>query len=227
MVSLWVMNPTKTDKRHFFILENSNDVETASRALVSLGLRMSNNDSSTYMNEAVQIRIQEAQDDSNESYIGGYIIPHGPMIKRITRSLFVMKTFGYLFYGGLGAYAIQWGLAFIFYFLGLFELIDILGYTFVFSFLVGMLGMFLIIPTGLYIDYISARFNATVVAELFPRLISSFNHFFPDITVQTITIKTGVNSRDIWKRLPSEFKEKINILDFGKINEFYWSEVAN
>lgn len=223
MVSLWIMNPTVTDRRHYFILEDTDDFDSVSRSLTSLGFRMSNNDSGTYSTDTLQIKIQEVPPGVNESYIGGCIYPQGRISQRIRNLLSLLKSCGRLFFGFIALYGLLWVLAFIVAITYSLEAVGIFGLPIGISILLGLVNACFTAILGILIDYYATRQNFKMISDLYPRFISSLEHFFPDILTHPITIQTSIGSRDIWKRLPGDFKKKIEVLRFGKVNEFFWT----
>jgi len=103
------------------------------------------------------------------------------------------------------------------------EAVGIFGLPIGISILLGLVNACFTAILGILIDYYATRQNFKMISDLYPRFISSLEHFFPDILTHPITIQTSIGSRDIWKRLPGDFKKKIEVLRFGKVNEFFWT----
>lgn len=216
------MNPTRTNRRHFFVLEGTNDIDTLSRTLISSGLRMSANDSLTYTNESVQLMAQVAPSESNTPYIGGCIFPRGGIIQRFDILATLTRGFGVLFLGFMVLYLIGWILAFILTLTSPYEPLMHIALTIGYSFLIAMICACFIVVTGFGGEYYATRYNLKTMEALISPLLLSFQHFYPTIMIHSITVRTSVGSCDILRHLPSDFVEQINKLDFGEINELFW-----
>ena len=225
MVSLRIMTPTRTIRKHLFVLDDTHDFDTASRVLVSLGFKMFNNSDIVYSKDDIQIQLKPSPNDSNEQYIGGCIYPLGGITKRIPDLISLMRAFGHLFIGLILLYAALWVVAFILALadyspevLGLF-----FGLPIGVSFLLGMACATITAVLGIGTEYNSTNYNRKMMETVYPLLISSFEHLYPDLVIHPISIRTRLGSSDVVRHLPEDFVSKLRALDLISVNEFFWS----
>jgi len=225
MASFWGMDATKTDRRHFFLIEKFNgDYNDISNALVSAGFQnqndLTNEEIFTY--GSGQVCFKRRIDNLDSEFFGGFIEPNEEMKQRALNYLKRFLVIGKLSFLLMIAYVLGWIIAFLAFFANSLWLFDILGFTIPFSFLFSIIAAALFVLVGLYFDTKSSLQNKDIVKHIIDPLISSLQSITNGLEIKKISIKTRINDRGVMKRLPSEFSEKIKALGIEQIDAFYW-----
>ena len=78
-----MMSPTRTDRRHFFLIENSNiGFDEISDALVSAGFRRDGQRMAVFSDQSVHVLLSKSTTWTEPPYFGGVIIPNDEMIRK-------------------------------------------------------------------------------------------------------------------------------------------------
>jgi hypothetical protein len=95
MGSLTIMAPTKTNRRHFFLLEGGSDIRNlVMGALTLIGFHMSSVDDDQLDNEDAQISRAESSQNQGRHFLGGAISPAARIIERHRRYVHIFRTIG-------------------------------------------------------------------------------------------------------------------------------------
>jgi hypothetical protein len=223
MVSFWGMDATKTDRRHFFLIEDfDRDNGEISKALISAGFQNDSQNEDFFTYESGQVRFIRLPDDEDAKYFGGVITPSEVLknkAKRYLKGLALTAKLSLLF---ILAYTLQWFIAFPVHFANLQWLMDILEYTIPFALLFSILTAALFVLLGLYFDTRSSLQNQGIMSNIIGPLINSFQSITHELEIKKISVKTKIIDRGVMKRLPIEFSGKIQTLGIEQIDSFYW-----
>lgn len=223
MASFRGMDTTKTDRRHFFLIENFNgDFSDISKALVSAGFQNELNNKEIFTYGSGQVCFKRRTDNLNAEFFGGFIEPNEEMKQRAMNFLSRYLLIGKLSFLLLIAYVLGWIIAFLAFIANLLWMFDILGFTIPFSLLFSIIAAILFILVGLYFDTKSTLQNQDIVKHIIDPLISSLQSITKGFEIELIFIKTKTIDRGIMKHLPKEFSEKLKALDIEQIDAFYW-----
>ncbi len=243
MVSLTIMTPTKTNRRHFFLLEDGTDLRgLITNTLTEIGFHVSPNDEDQYDNGSAQVSIAEPSQDKDQSdgeytqmsiaetsededrnFLGGTILPTSNMIEKYRGYLSLSNDFSKL--SRYSQYAFKAGLALI-------ALIFVAGQVSLFNSLilpvilviVGLLLFSTVTIIGsLYFDSASARVNYQVASQVYSKIIAKVSELDSTVTVHEINIRTSVWNRRIRDYLPRPFLDKLWQLNLGQVDAFYWN----
>jgi hypothetical protein len=234
MASLWMMSPTRTDRRHFFLIENS-DIGFAeiSVALVSAGFRRDAQRKAVFSDQSTHILLSKSSTWAEPSYFGGIIIPNDETIQKARRMGTIVTLFGGLFFLSGIVYVFMLIAAFLavfaalqttIMFAGLQTIILILDLaippTFLFLLLTGFCG----IVTLQYLDFRFTKRNQNLIEHASMSFIPALETIMPDLHIQKLSISTQFGSRRIKAHIPSDVLEKIDHLGLGHVDTRFWDE---
>lgn len=232
MASLWIMSPTRTDRRHFFLIENSNiGFAEISDALVSAGFRRDAQGKAVFSDQSTHILLRKSTTLAELSYFGGFIIPNDEMIRKARRIDSIIRFLGVLF-GLTGiAYVLMWGAMFLAVFAALQNirlqtLILTLDLVLPPTFLFILLQAFCVIVVFLYLDFRFMKGNQDLIEHASTRFISALETIMSGLHVQKLFISTEIGNRRIKAHIPSDVLEKIDHLGFGHVDTRFWDEHA-
>jgi len=227
MASLWIMSPTRTDRRHFFLIEKS-DIGFAeiSDALVSAGFRRDAQGKAVFSDQSTHVLLSKSTTWTEPSYFGGVIIPNDEMIRKARRMDAIMTLLGGLF--GLSgiAFLLMWIAAFLAVFAGLQTIIPTLDLAIPLTFLFILFQCFCVIVVSLYLDFRFNKGNQDLIEHTSMKLIPALETIMPDLHIQKLFISTETGNRHIKAHIPSDVLEKIDHLGFGHVDTRFWDEHA-
>ena len=117
MASFRGMDATKTDRRHFFLIENFNgDFSDISKALVSAGFQNELKNKVIFTYGSGQVCFKRRTDNLNAEFFGGFIEPNEEMKQRAMNFLSRYLLIGKLSFLLLIAYVLGWIIAFLAFF---------------------------------------------------------------------------------------------------------------
>ena len=225
MASLWIMSPTRTDRRHFFLIENSDiGFDEISDVLVSAGFRRDAQSKAVFSDQSTHVLLSKSSPELDPSYFGGVIIPTDEMIRKARRMDAIMHFFGRLFYLSFIAYVLMWVIAFLAVFMGLQTIILILGLAIPLTFLFFLLQGFCVTVVFFYADFRFSKRNQDLVEHVSMNLIPALKTIMPDLHIQKLHIPTKAGDRRIKTHIPSDVLEKIDRLGLGHVNIYFWDE---
>jgi len=223
VVVYWGMNPIKTDNRHFFLIENfDGEFSDISNTLVFNGFQKVSQSEEIFTYGLGQIQFIHHLDNLDSQFFGGIVVPNETQkigAKRYLKHLSLIGKFSLFL---IIAYTLQWIIAFLAYFADLQWLMDILEFTIPFSLLFSIITAALFVLFGLYFEVWSSRNNQKILKHMIDPFIKSLQSVIPDLEIRSISFQTRIMDRDVMKRLPKEFSEKLFALGIKQINDFYW-----
>jgi hypothetical protein len=224
MVSLSIMAPTRTNRRHFFLLEDGADIQDMMTSTLTLiGFHISPVNHDQFDDESAQISIAESSQDENHHFLAGAISPASNVIERHRKYVFLLKIFGILFISLEVAFDIGLASMVITYLAGLVNLFHILAIPTSFSLLGWLLFATLTAISGVVVELVTTKANYQIASQICPEIISKISQLDPMVSVDEISVKTRISERALWKHLPEPFREKLEELNLGKVNAFYWN----
>ncbi len=221
------MSPTRTDRRHFFLIENP-DIGFAeiADALVSAGFRRDAERKAVFSDQSAHILLSKSSTWAEPSYFGGIIIPNDEMIRKARRMDVIMLLFGRLFYLSFIAYVLMWVIAFLAVLMGLQTIILILGLAIPLTFLFFLSQGFCVTVVFFYADFRNSKRNQDLVEHANTSLIPALETIMPGLHIQRLFISTGTGNRRIKAHIPSDVLKKIDHLGFGHVDARFWDEHA-
>ena len=230
MASLWIMSPTRTDRRHFFLIENS-DFDKISDALVSAGFQRDAEGKDIFSDQSTHILLRESTTWAEPSYYGGIIVPNDEMIRKARRMDAIIRFLGVLF--GLSgiAFVLMWVATILAIFaalqgIRLQTIISILDLAIPLTFLFILLQGCCVIVVFQYLDYRFTKRNQDLIEHASMKLIPALETIMPDLHIQKSFISTETGNRRIKAHIPSDVLEKIDHLGFGHVDTRFWNEHA-
>lgn len=225
MASLWITGPTRTDRRHFFLIENSDIGFTEiSDALVSAGFLRDAQSKAIFSDQSTHVRLSKSTTWAEPSYFGGVIIPNDEMIRKVRRIDAIIRILGGLFCLSAIAYVFMWITAFLAVFAGLQTIIPILDLVVPPTYLFFLLTGFCVTVVFIYLDFRFMKGNQDLVEHASMRLIPALETIMPGLHIQKLLISTEMGNRRIRAHIPSDVLEKIEHLGFGHVDTRFWDE---
>jgi hypothetical protein len=222
MNTLWIMNATMTNRRHFFLIESTNnDASLIEESIISAGFRSNDLSAYSFSNGSTQVILHRSSSDKNPFYIGGIIIPNDKMIKNAKAKDRLIGSFGKFFLLSFIVYIILWIASFMVMLTGLTVALQFIGpaiFFMSFSFLVFgacISGLFF------YLDLRVAKQNQKLVERAFEVLVPSLQESL-NVQIQRSSISTKLGNRRIKVFLPEDIVTKIEHLEFGLIDAYFW-----
>jgi len=227
-----MMSPTRTDRRHFFLIENSNiGFDEISDALVSAGFRRDAQGKAIFSDQSTHILLRKSTTWTEPSYFGGVVIPNDETIRKARRIDSIIRFLGVLF--GLSgiAYVLMWVATFLAVFAALQNirlqtLILTLDLVIPPTFLFILLQGFCVIVVFLYLDFRFMKGNQNLIEHASMSLIPALETIMPGLHIQKLFISTETGNHRIKAHIPSDVLEKIDHLGFGHVDTRFWDEHA-
>ena len=227
-----MMSPTRTDRRHFFLIENSNiGIAEISDALVSAGFRRDAQGKAIFSDQSTYILLRKSTTWTEPSYFGGVIIPNDEMIRKARRMDAIIRFLGVLFGISGIVFVLMWVVTFLVIFaalqgIRLQTIILTLDLAIPFMFLFSLLQCFCVIVVFLYLDFRFMKGNQDLVEHASMSLIPALETIMPGLHIQKLFISTETGNRRIKAHIPSDVLEKIGHLGFGHVDTRFWDEHA-
>ena len=215
MVSLWIMSPTMTNRRHFFLIEGPGvDADRVKDALASAGFRSSDETESRFSNGLAQVVLRRSSPVADPAYLGGAISPNDDIIRKAKEKERLMGVFGKLFFLSLATYLAMWVVAFAAVLTEVPILLQFLGPAIPLMYLV-YLGLGVCISgVGFSLDIRSSKQNQQLANETHTALIPPLQDAF-HADIRKLSIPTKLGDRRIKAHVPEDISGKIERWGLG------------
>ena len=226
------MSPTRTDRRHFFLIENP-DIGFAeiADALVSAGFRRDAQGKAVFSDQSTHVLLRKSSTWAEPTYFGGVIIPKDEMIRKARRLDAIIHLLGGLFCLTAIALVLMWVTTLLAIFaalqgIRLQTIILILDLAIPLTFLFFLLQAFCVTVVFVYLDFRFMKGNQDLVEHANTSLIPALETIMPSLHIQRLFISTETGNRRIKAYIPSDVLEKIDHLGFGHVDARFWDEHA-
>ena len=225
MVNLWIMNPTITNRRHFFLLDNrAAEIDRIESLLFSAGFQRTGLTESNLTDGSAQILLHKSGSESESLYIGGAVFPNDKTIHNARAKARLASLSGKLFLLSFLIYVIMWIAAFAAVLTGLSILFQFLGPAIpLMYFAIAGFGACTSI-LYIYLDTQAAKQNQRVAEHAWDILIPLFQDHLK-AQIQRLSIPTKLGDRRIRAHIPQEISSKVERLDFGDIDACFWDQI--
>ncbi|MFX1481830.1 MAG: hypothetical protein ACFFCP_01430 [Promethearchaeota archaeon] len=216
------MDPIVTNRRHFFLLENwETETKEFEPLLLAAGFQRADPAQDVFSDNSAQILLQKSGSESDSFYICGAVTPDDKTIHNAKVTARRASYCGKLFFLSFVIYVILWIVAIAAVLMDLLILFIFLGPAIPFTY-------FAIAGFGagtsiLYFNLDSqvSKKNQKTAAHTWEVLIPLLQDQL-EAQIQKLTIPTKLGARRIKAYIPPEISAKIERLDFGDIDAFFW-----
>jgi hypothetical protein len=218
------MNPTFTDRRHFFLFSYEEQASlTLDEILIDSGYHKSDVLSNAYVGGSSEILLLYSESSSFSSYIGGIISPNREISQQYAKKGRFVTAFGHLFLLLFLIYVLEWSIAFLALGSAFAFVFDYLGYIMAATFIAFLIFAALFSISFVHLDRTASQVNYNLMQNAIGPFIGALTSAFPRIKITRLAVPTRLGERRIGFRMPNNFVRLLYELGCKDMEKRFWA----